>query len=398
MKSQIKIFVGATGLFFLSALTALSNCPGPGCPSGSVNVSASALSEAQVTRLVQAALNFFGFDAGPEDGVLGRRSGIAVSKFQTHMGYTPSGDLQLGERDFLLTSYFRARFGGTSVTQSVASTAPRRLLHLYRDQSLSVQNATPVAVASLAPPTTTTVVAATPQPTTGASALPSFSAPRGETIALSSYCNTVSLQTNLNGGFATLATMGDPSVVFGEQFCLARVYSIAQGEEIKSRISGFTSTQIDQQCVSLGIALKDVLAKLSIQPPNQVVRATIDFVQATGMPNQQLQNTAEVCLASGYKTDRLEVAIGSALVLVALSEDAYGELVGYHLLQGFGVAKNENLGLLWLETSLGAFSNGETAIFAPGNPQRIDLLEKAVDAARGLTSNERPIPVIVSPD
>ena len=42
-------------------------------------------------REVQTSLNYFGFPAGSPDGVLGRRSRAAISQYQVHLGYPPTG-------------------------------------------------------------------------------------------------------------------------------------------------------------------------------------------------------------------------------------------------------------------------------------------------------------------
>ena len=54
-------------------------------------------------RDIQTSLNYFGFPAGTPDGVLGRNSRAAISQFQVHMGYPPTGHLSLYEKDTLIT-------------------------------------------------------------------------------------------------------------------------------------------------------------------------------------------------------------------------------------------------------------------------------------------------------
>ncbi|WP_373051171.1 peptidoglycan-binding domain-containing protein, partial [Thalassovita aquimarina] len=46
------------------------------------------------------------------------------------------------------------------------------------------------------------------------------------TASLASHCSKVSLLTNSNGGFVTLASLRDPDLALSEQFCLARTYAI----------------------------------------------------------------------------------------------------------------------------------------------------------------------------
>ena len=90
-------------------------------------------------RQAQVALNYFGFNSGTPDGVLGRNSRAAISAFQAHLGYTPSGQLTSFERDFLISSYYRAQAGGPNTAQLIASNPQgvRGLLTIYRDEQMN---------------------------------------------------------------------------------------------------------------------------------------------------------------------------------------------------------------------------------------------------------------------
>ncbi|MCZ7675866.1 MAG: peptidoglycan-binding protein [Roseovarius sp.] len=68
----------------------------------------------------QAALNYFGFPAGAPDGVRGRNTRSAASQFQAHMGYPATGNLTEYERQFLVSSYYRAQSNPTQTAQLVA--------------------------------------------------------------------------------------------------------------------------------------------------------------------------------------------------------------------------------------------------------------------------------------
>ena|GEM_PF-2419726 len=66
------------------------------------------------------------------------------------------------------------------------------------------------------------------------------------------------------------------------------------------------------------------------------------------------------------------MAIGSALLLTALGEKGYAELVGHHLSQGFGTSQCTDLELAWYETRPEAEAAG-AAVIAPGLPDRTAL-------------------------
>lgn len=345
-------------------------------------------------RQVQTSLNYFGFPAGGADGVLGRKSRTAISSYQVYMGYPATGYLTDFERGFLINSYNRAMAGGAATTQMVAANpqGTRGLLLTYRDEmaglttpGVAPQATTTVVVtpqATVPQSTTTTVVAATAPAADAAPALPSFLGQETE-VSLASHCNKVSLLTSSNGGFTTLASMSDPEFTLGEQFCLARTYAIATGEDLTAKVQGYTPAQIESQCEAFGPAMKEYVSALSIKPSEDVLRDVSGFVLKTGMSPAQLSGTAKICLSVGYRTDKMDVAIGSALMLVALGERVYGELPGHHLSLGFGASQRRDLAQAWYATAVDALNTGATPAFAPGQPERSALLQQA---SYGLTA------------
>lgn len=355
----------------------------------------------QEGREIQASLNYFGFNAGTVDGQLGRRSRDAVSSYQAYMGYPSTGQLSPFEQNLLISSYNRAQAGGFAVTQQVAGNpdGTRGLLKVYRaelaGQTTQLSQGTPVVLAPqpVAPTTTTTtttvVAPAAPAPTPApapapeaadtlafASGLPSFLG-SGATPSLASHCNTVSLLTNTNGGFTTAAAMTDPNVALNEQFCLARTYAIANSETMIARVQGFTPDQIAAQCKQFGPAMQPHVAALALKTQPEVVQDVAAFILTTGMSPVQLKGTAQICMGVGYRTDDMEVALGSALMLFAMGDHVYGEVMGHHLAQGFGTSKRVDAARAWYAQGIAAADNGAPAVFAPGQPERTELLRQA---------------------
>lgn len=352
-------------------------------------------------REVQTSLNYFGFPSGTPDGVLGRRSRAAISQYQAHLGYPITGYLTEYEKSFLLSSYSRAQAGGYVTTQQIASNpmGPRGLLLTYRDQAAGIAPTAPQAGVVAAAPAPVPAAPAQPEAQLAAvapveeastgNALPNFLG-KGDGASLASHCNTVSLLTNTNGGFTTLASMADPNVVLNEQFCLARTYAIAQGEELASSIQGVGSSEIAAQCQAFGPVMKDHVAALSVQPMEAVLQGVSGFVLTTGMSPPQLAATSKICLSVGYRTDDMDVAIGSGLILVALGEQVYAELMGHHLSQGMGATQRADLAAQWYQMSLTAVESGQPAVFAPGQPERTALIRAA---ATGERSDAMSVPV-----
>ena len=331
-------------------------------------------------RETQVALNYFGFPVGAPDGALGARSRSAIADYQATLGYPPTGELNGFERDLLVTSYYRAQSGGGMQGD------PRATLLSYRDERLGVPSGAAVtaaappqapATAESAMPGFGSTMAAAEAP---ASTLPSFMGQGAAQVSLASTCNRVSLVTNSNGGFVTEASMTDPGFALSEQFCLARTYAMAQGEEAAQKIAGFTPGQIKTQCEGLGPVLREHVSALSLKPRDEVLAGMSSFVLASGMAPGQLAGTAKVCLGVGYTADDMDVAIGSALILAALGDRAYAELPGQHLMAGIGAAKRPDLALAWFDMSAEA---GTAQAFAPGMADRSTLIRKAAYEAAG---------------
>ncbi|MGB3245478.1 MAG: peptidoglycan-binding domain-containing protein [Sulfitobacter sp.] len=364
----------------------------------------SSLPSTQEGRSIQASLNYFGFDAGTVDGQLGRRTRNAVSQYQAYLGYPVTGQLSQFEKNLLTSSYNRAQAGGYAVQQQVAGNVDgtRGLLKTYRAEMAGTAPTAPATTFAAAPQPAPqpvpqvalpTVVATAVAPLAVSSALATAVAPdegglpnfigAGTQASLASHCNTVSLITNTNGGFVKLASMSDPNVALNEQFCLARTYAIARSEELVSKIQGFTPDQIAAQCQGFGPAMKDKVAALSVKTRDAVVADVSSFILTTGMSPAQLQGTAKICLGVGYRTDNMDVAVGSALLLYALGEGVYGELMGHHLSQGFGPAKRTDMAATWYEAGLAAADSGAAAVFVPGQPERTELIRQASQRVNG---------------
>ena len=199
----------------------------------------------QTNRDVQTALNFFGFDAGGADGVLGRRSRAAIGGMQAFLTLPSDGTLTDFERDILLGAHARAVSGNPAAAQIMAGS------------------------------------------------------PLGARAVLQ-----------------------------------------------------------DQYARATGIAAPAVAASTGY----------------AGLTPDQLLDTATICLGSGYRTDDLDVAMGSALLLVALGSDPHAELLGHHLNQGFGGSPDTTRASAWYGRAIEALNGGAAPVFAGDQPGRTELL------------------------
>lgn len=367
----------------------------------------------QTGRQIQSSLNYFGFNAGSVDGQLGSRTRQAVSQYQAYLGYPVTGQLSSFEQDLLINSYNRAQAGGSVTMQRVAANpeGTRGLLKDFRTEmaggvpgyggpvapqtTVVMAPAAALPVVTAAPATTTTTTTTTilaPETTeAGASggALPDLFGGATTQASLASHCNTVSLLTSTNGGFTTVGTMTDPNIALNEQFCLARTYAISAGEQLAQGL-GVTADQIASHCDAYGEQMKPHVVALSLKDRDEVIRDVSGFVLGTGIAPQNLAATAKVCLSVGYRTDNMDEALGSALILTTLGEKGYGELMGHHLYQGFGVSKRSDLAWEWYDTGIEAATT--KAVFAPGQDERVPLLRAATLTLRDGVQPHTAIP------
>ncbi len=300
------------------------------------------------TRDVQKSLNYFGFNAGSVDGVKGRRTRAAISDFQAYMGYPATGQLTDFEKDFLLASYDRAILNGSS-------TGSRAILGEYRDD----------------------LIQSSGEYSGSGKRVPNFGLASADT-SLTTHCDSIGLITRANGGPRSLSTLTDARFALNEQFCAAREDAIEDGEILMQQVSGLSARQVADQCGDFGGILAGYVAQTSTEPADAVLRDVASFATSTGQAPAALASSSRICLAEGYKADDMNTAMGSALMLTALGEDAYGELLGHHLLQGIGADQRTDLAGDWYEIGFDALEDGEAPVFGIGEPGRGQLVRAAV--------------------
>ncbi|PZQ96922.1 MAG: peptidoglycan-binding protein [Cereibacter sphaeroides] len=370
---------------------------------------------------VQTALNYFGFPVGTPDGSIGPRSRAAIGQYQGLLGYPTTGQLTDYEKDFLLNSYYRAQAGGAVTAQAVAANPQgvQGLLIGYRNELAAGATVQPQVMPeplvvpdggaqgqmakqpdASAPPATQLVVdpaanvqqpavQAAVQPAPGAAVMPSFLGQDGATASLAGQCDSVSGQATVTDA----AAAGDPLRALSEQFCAARGLAIAESDKLAAQVPGFTAQQIADQCAGFGPLLKDYVTALGQQPQAEVMERVSGFALSSGMKPAQLSGTARTCLGLGYKADDMNVALGSAMVLTALGETGYAELVGYQLSQGFGVPARPDLAVDWYDAALAA----PVPVFAAAGADRMAVIKAAVDqmAGRATQGAAQAVPEVV---
>ena len=319
----------------------------------------------------------------------------------------------------------RAPLPGGNQTYALISSqgmGPRGLLKAYQQnqsagavintatmvQPQAVQPAPQVAepAPQAAPPATepaAIAVATEPEPEPKPAMMPSFVGGPVE-ASMASFCNKTNLVTSTNGGMVTAASMSDAgtdtSMALGEQFCLARAYVMDDGEKLSASVQGVSLTDMQSQCAAFAPTMRDYVAGLIAKSPSDTTNDLQVFVVKSGINPAQLSANARICLSIGYRTDSADVALASALVLVGLGEASYGELLGHHLAEGFGVPKRLDRAADWYDATVTAMDGGAEQVVAPGLKDRPALLHAAAMRLRGGTPTERsaeaaPQPVVL---
>ncbi|ABD54172.1 peptidoglycan-binding domain-containing protein [Jannaschia sp. CCS1] len=353
-------------------------------------------------RQVQTALNYFGFDAGFVDGQVGPSTRAAVERYQAFQNYPVNGrSFPENQALHLINAYQWANNGGAAQT----GLQRQALLSAYQQHLAGTLNPvtpqpsvapTPNNTTVIVNPATTTVVPApgtTPVTTVAATSgapVPNLFSGAAATPALSSRCDAVALQGQANGGMMTLGNLSNPSFALSEQFCTARASAVNQGHDLTQAIAGLSYADITVQCEGFSTAVAGQTAQLGALTPQQAMGSAQGFAYTTGIPQAEMAATARVCLGIGYGADNMDMAMGSALMLVASGEPAYGELIGHHLREGFGVSADDGKAQAWFNMSLSAVEAGAPAVFSPTDAGRLPLIRQAV--AMSLGGQPAPVP------
>lgn len=353
-------------------------------------------SQREQNRQVQIALNYFGYNVGGADGVLGSNSRAGIRRFQADMGYNVDGYLDQHELNFLLGSHQRAMSSAhmQPYSQIVATQGHTGLLRTYRNEQLGI--ATPgsqmqspqMATAPQPAPMPQPVPQATqPEPVTaradtGASSgggLPQFTFTKDDR-SIRDHCDQVHVRTAANGGLSTPDTLSDAGFALSEQFCMARTQAMSDSARIEASIPNMTRAQIEAQCEGLAQAIAPQMSGIETQPANQVMARTKTFLESSGQPMAQLVSGAKVCLGAGYRADNAEVALASAVLLTSAGQGGYGEMVSHQLREGFGVMQAApQMASSWMQVALTAVANGERVLGQ--TPERIGVIQAAGGSA-----------------
>jgi hypothetical protein len=248
----------------------------------------------------------------------------------------------------------------------------------------------PTVVVPAAAPAAPATAPAAPEPTpvveaSARTVVPSFMPAAPET-SLAGLCNRVTMEMNANLGPITSFDIAlddvDPMQVLDEQFCVARSHAIDQANSLIAAVEGFTPDEMRTQCEAFAPTMARFAGNLAGRAPEDVAAEVRAFLDGTGAQPAQMSGTARICLGIGYSIDNADLALASGLVLAALGEATYGELVGFQIINGYGVPADCDCGLNWTTAALDAVRGGAQALVADPDGERDEVMAYAVQALR----------------
>jgi hypothetical protein len=316
------------------------------------------IAQAAQVKKVQTALNFFTFDAGPADGIMGEKTRKAIEDYQRYLSYPVTGKLTEAEGQFLVGSYQKAQ-EDPATTKTVTEKHPdgvKGLLLVFKD-------------------------ALAKKDVAGAGAMPTFSVTDTQP-SLSARCQKLAAASPPAGVTPDPASRDQATVMLTMALCQTRDVVIADSTAAIARAQGFTPDQITAQCIGFAPALLPLTALLPTSQPDDVASAAAAFVQRSGQSPEQMTGIATTCLGVGYSADQMDLAIGSAQLLVGMGQTAYGELLGHHLALGIGLDEQADLALAWYQAAL---ARGDATLIANAAPDRATRI---LAAAETLTKAE----------
>nr|WP_321249121.1 peptidoglycan-binding domain-containing protein [uncultured Ruegeria sp.] len=385
----------------------------------------------QQNREVQSALNGFGWNAGTVDGVMGNRSRAAIRDYQGYMGYPQTGQLSDWERQNLVNGWRQYQSGaGGAYPRTMAAEGPRGLLNIGRDPNYAARygdNAGPNYGANT--PNYGTNNNGTVDPwanngTQAAAAQPLNQVPRQQvpqavipdqpqqgggqvignggtvpklkplkpvgqpTVSAAARCELVDQTTRIQGGVVQASNMTDPNQALSEKFCEARGFAITQGGSLASQYA-VSENEMTELCSQIAGGYSDVMSGLPSTDQAQVMPAVQSTATQLGLSDAATMGVyGQICLGIGYRLDDAEMALAGALTMMAAGQAPYGELIGHHLREGFGVPATPAAAVPWYVNAMDSLESGATPVFVPSTTtERVQVIRSALQVQNQRAGN-----------
>ncbi len=341
-------------------------------------------------RAIQDGLNYFGYDAGTVDGIVGRNTRSAIRRFEEAMGYQADGRLSAEERDFLVESRERANAAqyDPEYREILARQGPEGVLRQFRNEDLGI---VPPAAAQM---TAEIPEARQPEQSTEGK-MPSFVA--GDLArSVNQLCNEVNILTMANGGLVAPGSVNDRDFALKEQFCLARAHAISEGNKLMASMTDEDQSRVVEQCEGLADYMAPVMQSVAFSSATDAQRVIQARVVESGQTKGQLITAGRICLGSGYRLDSPQISLSAAAVLIVSGLPAYGEIIGHHLREGLGgLSPDRARADEWLNSTLAGLGRGDTSVLGQ-MPDRAAVMADALSdnaIAINTTPTESKLPV-----
>lgn len=362
----------------------------------------------QENRDVQSSLNAFNFPVGAVDGSLGKKSRAAIGDYQNYMGYARTGQLTNAERQILVDGWRKLNAGGANAyPRTMAATGPRGLLNIARDPNFPQQfgdnvgqngtnfagngnwnNNTPPVSQPIQP-----LPRANPQPSgevlTGAMPKLPILDPIGKTVvSAAARCELVTQTTRIQGGVVQAVNMTDSNQALSEKFCEARGFAITQGGTVASQFQ-VSESELETLCNQVETGFAGAVASLPVAPEVQVLETARTAASSLGMADASTAATyGQICMGIGYRLDNEEMALAGSLAMLVAGQAPYGEMVGHHLREGFGVSPTPAAAVPYYRNAMTALEQGAAPAFVPSTtPERIQVIRAALELDEQRASN-----------
>lgn len=346
---------------------------------------------------IQRALNAFGFDAGTPDGLFGKRTRAAISRYQLRRGDEASGYLTATQRAELLQAYARLGaansgtvfapvqpapgtadpdnpFGSNGTTVATSPTTPTANTAVGSNASMAA------FLSTLGSTTGTTTVAYSSEKAEPGAQAPAEASDQPLVVQLCDHPSVAQVaEVELRGG-AENATN-----VFAQSFCTARSYALAGSAQLVGQSASFDPVGARSGCASYAQQQEPTLTPLYAQPA-ATVATDLASRMVIGTPEQtaQIADNFAVCLGLAQADGDMEQALSYATLLVGVGQGAYGELIAEHMALGLGIPQNTERAADWLTWTAAALDDGADPLIDVDDYDHGPLLMALAESAPSL--------------
>lgn len=289
---------------------------------------------------VQAALNFYGFNAGTPDGVFGPATRGAISRYQAALGVAQTGKLTAAETSALLSAYARDAAKGMPGVVGAPAAGNGQMTTLLA--SLAVQDA---LTGSAAPAASTEIQT-------------EIAGPRPQAL-----CET-----------DAAATPSEAETIVGS-YCSALGFAVNRSLALTAKVPAFDAALSAKQCNDWLAANSAALTAALAQPPEAAVPALAALAPSAD-PAQQaaLRDSFTICHGVSEAAGNPDAARSYAALVAATGGGGYGELVAASAALGLGTVQSGQSASDWYLWTAEALDGGSAKLIDTADYDHVPLL------------------------